>query len=211
MKIAVIGAAGKAGNLIVEEAVKRGHEVTAIVRKDKGAFNPAVKVLEEDLFELKYEDIHENEVVIDAFGTWEPDTLILHQTSLKYLADLLSGKENRLMVVGSAGSLYLDKEHTLRLVGSPDMPEMFKPLATNMCKAFDELKVRTDVRWTYVSPSVEFIPDGVRTGKYVLGSDELMVNNKGESRISYADYAIAMLDEAESGKYIQKRFTVVSQ
>jgi hypothetical protein len=79
-----------------------------------------------------------------------------------------------------------------------------------MAAGLDALRKRNDVKWTYISPSADFEPDGPRTGRYVIGGEELLVNNKGESRISYADYAIAVVDEAERGKHICQRFTVIS-
>lgn len=211
MKIAIIGAAGKEGSLLVKEAISRGHEVTAIVRDSKKVTENRVVVLEKDLFDIKYDDIKDNAVIIDAFAAWTPETLELHQTSLKHLADMLSGKENRLLVVGGAGSLYVDSEHKIRVMDTPDFPDMFKPLAENMGKAFDDLKVRTDVNWTYLSPAGNFDSEGIRTGKYTVGEEEIMVNSKGESKISYADYAIAMIDEAENGKHKNVRFTVVAE
>lgn len=211
MKIAVIGASGKAGGMIVREALARGHEVTAIAR-DRGKITArGAAVLEKDLYSLTYEDIKGNDVIIDAFGVWQPEELEQHQTSLKYLADLLSGKPNRLLVVGGAGSLYIDSAHSARVMDTPDFPDMFKPLAYNMSKAFDALRVRTDVKWTYLSPAGNFAADGPRTGKYTAGGDEILLNGRGESEISYADYAIAMIDEAENGKHINARFTVVSE
>lgn len=211
MKIAVIGAAGKAGSLLVKEAAARGHEVTAIAR-GSGRIIPSVTiVLDKDLFSLTYEDIKENDVIIDAFGAWKPETLEQHQTSLKYLADLLAGKPNRLLVVGGAGSLYVDSAHSMRVMDTPGFPDMFKPLAHNMGKAFDALRERADVKWTYLSPAGNFVADGPRTGKYIAGGEEIIVNSRGDSQISYADYAIAMIDEAESGRHINARFTVVSE
>lgn len=99
----------------------------------------------------------------------------------------------------------------MRLMDTPDFPAIFKSVAANMGKAFDVLRVRKDVKWTYLSPAANFVANGPRTGKYTAGGEELLVNSKGESRISYADYAIATIDEAESGKHIQARFTVVSE
>ncbi len=211
MKIAVIGATGKAGRLIVQEAVARGHEVTAVARSAGASSEPGAKVLRKDLFALTYEDVKENDVIIDAFGVWAPEALEQHQTSLKHLADMLGGKPNRLLVVGGAGSLYVDPAHTLRVMDAPDFPEMFKPLARNMARAFDALRARTDIRWTYLSPAANFVADGPRTGAYTAGDEEIMVNSKGESHISYADYAVAMIDEAENGKHMNARFTVVSE
>ena len=80
-----------------------------------------------------------------------------------------------------------------------------------MAKALGELRKRDDVRWTYISPAGDFRADGERTGKYVLGGEELVLNSNGESIISYADYAIAVIDEAVSGGNVQKRISVVSE
>ena len=211
MKIGVIGAAGKQGKRIVEEALKQGYEVTAIVRDKSKITNPEVKVIEKDLFVLTYEDIKEQEVIVDAFAAWTTETFILHQTSLQHLADILSGRPNRLFVVGGAGSLYVNPEQTVRLVETPEFPEMFKPLAGNMASAFAALQVRKDVNWTYVSPAAEFDIDGKRTGRYILGEDNLIVNAGGESYVSYADYAIALVDEIRNKAFVGKRFTVVSE
>ncbi|WNY28079.1 hypothetical protein MmiEs2_02600 [Methanimicrococcus stummii] len=212
MKIAIIGAAGKEGKYLFEEAASRGHDVTAVVRDASKITNLNMKILEKDLFDLTYDDLKDFDVVIDAFGAWTPDTLPLHETSLKHLANILKGHENiRLLIVGGAGSLYVDPEHKIRLVDTPEFPEAFMPLATAMGNAFDMLKKTEGVNWTYLSPAADFVADGERTGKYKLGSDELIVNSDGNSQISYADYAIAMIDEAENGKYLKQRFSVVSE
>lgn len=208
MKIAVIGASGKSGSLIVKEAIARGHDVTAIVRNPNAHVDPKAKILVKDLFDLTYEDLKPFDVIIDAFAAWTPETLPQHQTSLKHLTDILSSKPNRLLVVGGAGSLYVNPEHTIRLVDSPDFPDEFKPLANNMAKALDQLRTCNDVNWTYLSPAIEFIADGSRTGHYIVGGEQILVNSQGKSQISYADYAIAMIDEAENAKHIKQRFTV---
>jgi len=209
MKIAVICANGKAGKLIVQEAVNRELDVTAVVRSDNAT--AAQKVLKKDLFDLTAADVKDFDVVIDAFGAWTEDTLPLHSTSLKHLCDILSGTDTRLLVVGGAGSLYVNPEHTMCVADGPDFPAIFKPLAAAMAKALDELRQRTDVKWTYISPAGDFQAEGERTGKYILGGEELTLNSKGESIISYADYAIAMVDEAIKGNNIQKRISVVRE
>ena len=211
MKIAVIGANGKSGSLIVKEALSRGHAVTAIVRKADVKVDPKADVLVKDLFDLTYDDLKPFDVIVDAFATWTPESLPLHQTSLKHLTDILSGKPNRLLVVGGAGSLYVNPELSIRLVDTPEFPEEFKPLATNMAKALDELKKCDNVNWTYLSPAIEFVADGARTGHYTAGGEQFMVNSQGKSQISYADYAIAMVDEAENAKHVKQRFTVVAE
>ena len=209
MKIAVICANGKEGRMIVKEAVERGLDVTAVVRGENKS--EAKQVIVKDLFDLSASDLEGFDIVIDAFGTWEPEKLPQHITSLNHLCDLLSGKETILLVVGGAGSLYVNSEHTAQVMDAPDFPDIFKPLASNMGIALDKLRTRNDVKWTYISPAGDFQADGKRTGKYILGGEELILNSKGESSISYADYAIAMIDEAVKGNHIQQRISVVSE
>ena len=209
MKIAVICANGKVGKLIAREAIARGADVTAVVRGENQS--AANKVIQKDLFDLNAADLEGFDVVVDAFGAWTPETLPQHSTSLKHLCDLVSGKETRLLVVGGAGSLYMNPEHTIQVMDGADFPEMFRPLASNMGKALDELRTRTDVKWTYISPAGDFQADGVKTGRYILGGEELILNSRGESVISYADYAVAMVDEALNGNHIQQRISVVAE
>ena len=209
-KVAVVCAAGKQGKCLVNEAVARGYDVTGFVRSGKVA-NPAAKTVVKDLFDLTKEDLAGFDAVIDAFGAWTPDTLPIHRTSLKHLCDVLSGTDTRLLVVGGAGSLYVNPEHTMQVKDTEGFPEVFKPLATNMGEALAELRKRDDVKWTYLSPAGDFVADGARTGEYLLGGEEYFVNDKGESRISYADYAIAMIDEIENANNIRKRFSVIGK
>ena len=207
MKIAVVCTNGKAGKFIVKEAVERGLDVTAIARGENKSV--AQNYIEKDLFDLTKEDLANFDVVIDAFGTWAEETLPLHSTSLKKLCDLLSNTNKRLLVAGGAGSLYVDKKHTKQVMDDPDFPDIFKPLAKAQGKALEELRKRNDVKWIFISPASDFQAEGKRTGKYILGGEELTLNSKGESIISYADYAIAMIDEAVEGKHIQERISVV--
>lgn len=211
MNIAIIGANGKAGQKIMAEALSRGHNVTAIVRNAGKISDKSVNVLEKDLFDLSAADLAPFDAVVDAFNApvgHEKD----HQTSLAHLADILSGNSHtRLLVIGGAGSLYVDDQLTLRVIDTPDFPDAYKPTASNMSEAFLQLKKRNDVNWTYFSPSAMFVPDAPRTGSYTLGKDKLLVNAAGESTIGYADYAVAMLDEIEQARHIRQRFTAVSR
>ena len=207
MKIAVICANGKAGQLITKEALGRGIDVTAVVRDTNRS--AAEKTMIKDLFDLTAGDVAGFDVIVDAFGAWTPETLFLHSSSLKHLCDILSGSDARLLIVGGAGSLYVNPGHTACVSDSPDFPDAFKPLAAAMAKALNELRERNDVKWTYISPAADFRADGERTGKYILGGEELTLNDRGESVISYADYAVAMIDEAEKGNHIRQRISVV--
>ncbi|MCC8026296.1 MAG: NAD(P)-dependent oxidoreductase [Clostridium sp.] len=209
MKVAVICANGKAGKLIVKEAVERGLDVTAIAKSENKSIAPAF--VKKDLFDLTREDLKGYDIVIDAFGAWTEETLPLHSASLNKLCDLVSNSDTRLLVVGGAGSLYVNPEHTLCVSDGADFPGVFKPLAAAMAKALEELRTRNDVKWTYISPAGDFQADGERTGTYILAGEELTLNAKGESVISYADYAIAMIDEATAGCHIQERISVVAE
>ena len=133
MKIAIVCANGKAGTLITAEALNRGLDVTAVVRSEnKTAAKPAIR---KDMFDLTAADLAGFDVVVDAFGAWTPDALDQHSSTLKHLCDMLSGSDTRLLVVGGAGSLYVDPEHTATVSDGPDFPDMFKPLAAAMAKA----------------------------------------------------------------------------
>ncbi|MGN0812873.1 MAG: NAD(P)-dependent oxidoreductase [Candidatus Coproplasma sp.] len=210
-RIAIVCAAGKQGKLLVDEAVSRGYEVTGFVRNGDKVINVKAKKVVKDLFELTREDLSAFDVVINAFGAWTPETLPLHRTSLKHLCDVLGGTNIRLLVVGGAGSLYVDEEHTLQVKDLPDFPDIYKPLANMQSEALSDLRQRSDVKWTFLSPAGNFVADGERTGKYILGGEEYFVNAKGVSEISYADYAIAMIDEVENANNIQKRFSVIGE
>lgn len=205
--IAVVAANGHSGQLIVKEALERGHDVTVFVRSENRT--PAKKAVIKDIMELTAQDLKGFDAVVDAFGAWTPETLPQHSTTLAHLSDILSGSDTRLLVVGGAGSLYLNPEHTLTVAQGPDFPEAFKPLALAMGAALTELRKRDDVRWTYISPACDFQAEGKRTGEYILSGEELTVNERGESIISYADFAVAMLDEIESGNHVGQRISVV--
>ncbi len=207
MKVAVVCANGRVGTLVVKEALNRGLDVTAVVREDNKT--AAKNVIKKDLFDLTAADLDGFDVVVDAFGAWKEEELPNHTKSLMHLCDILSGKKTRLVVVGGAGSLYVNPEHTAVVSDGPDFPPRFLPLAKAQGKALEELRKRSDVQWTFISPAGDFQADGERTGKYILAGEELTLNSRGESIISYADYAIALVDDIVSGNHIQQRISVV--
>lgn len=209
MKIAVLAANGKAGNLVVKEALDRGHDVTAVIREENRTL--ATKEIRKDILALTENDLKGFDVIITAFGAWTEETLPLHKTTLEHISELLKNGNTRLLVVGGAGSLYTDDSLTTQLQDLPDFPEEYKPIASNMAKGLEVLRKRSDVNWTYISPAADFDYEAERKGKYLLAGEVFTTNEKGESKISYADYAIAMLDEAEnkSGKNIRKRISVL--
>jgi putative NADH-flavin reductase len=207
MKVAVVCANGRVGRLVVKEAIDRGLDVTAIA---KGENETATKeYVCKDLFDLTAADLEGFDVVVDAFGAWAEEELPNHTKSLMHLCDILSGRKTRLVVVGGAGSLYVNPEHTAVVSDGPDFPPQFLPLAKAQGKALEELRKMSDVQWTFISPAGDFQAEGERTGEYILAGEELTLNSRGESIISYADYAIAMVDEITKGNHIQQRISVV--
>ena len=207
MKIAVLAANGKVGSLIVKEAVERGNEVTAIAREINKTV--AKNFIKKDILDLTENDLKDFDVVITAFGAWTEDTLPLHKTTVEHLANILANKNTRFLVVGGAGSLYTDESLTTQLFETPDFPTEYYPIASNQAKGLDVLRKRNDVKWTYVSPAAEFEYEWERKGEYQLAGEVFTVNAEGKSEISYADYAIAMVDEAEKGNHINQRISVL--
>ena len=207
MKVAVVCANGRVGRLVVKETIDRGLDVTAIAKGDNETATK--KYVCKDLFDLTAADLEGFDVVVDAFGAWAEEELPNHTKSLMHLCDILSGRKTRLVVVGGAGSLYVNPEHTAVVSDGPDFPPQFLPLAKAQGKALEELRGRNDVQWTFVSPAGDFQAEGERTGEYILAGEELTLNSRGESIISYADYAIAMVDEITKGNHIQQRISVV--
>ncbi|WP_432740804.1 NAD(P)H-binding protein [Staphylococcus equorum] len=204
MKLAVIAANGKAGQLITKEAYDRGLDVTAIVRSSNKTVTD--QVIQKNLFDLTTADIAEFDVVIDAFGQSDENKLDEHSKSMKHLGDLVSNSNKRLLIIGGAGSLYVDEAHTLKLIDSPDFPEQFKKISQAQIKTLEEIQKRKDVKWTFVCPAPDFQYDGEKTGEYKLSADEVI-----GSKVSYADFAQAMVDEVLEAQHIQQRFAVYAK
>ena len=210
MKIGIIGAGGKSGRHLVAEALRQGYDATAIVRDKKKIADLPVPVLERDIFSITPEDVAGFDAVIDAFKAPEGKE-DQHVSSMERLIAVFGKLPGvRLLVVGGAGSLFTSEGRTERLMDGKNFPPAFLPTASNMGIAFEELK-GSKVDWTYLSPAAMYDPGGKRTGKYMLGGDVMITNKAGESYVSYADYAIAMIDEVASKAHAGKRFTVVSE
>lgn len=201
MKIAIIGASGNVGSRLVDEALSRGHIVTAIARDTS-------KVLARDNLSAVVGDantvgdlapkLNGHDAVISSVGfrASNPDMLID--------AVLQSGVE-RYLVVGGAGSLYAEpgKLH----IDTPHFPEFAREEALKGKVLLEKLKETPRLNWTMLSPSALFTA-GERTGKFRLGQDMLLTSDKGKSWISYEDYAVALLDEIENPRNVRQRFTV---
>lgn len=209
MKIAVVAANGREGQLVVKEAVERGHDVTAIVRGDNKTV--AKNVVVKDALDLTTTDLAGFDVVVDAVGAWIEETLPAIPNAAKHLANVLADTNVRLIVVGGAGSLFMNAEHTIALEDTPDFPDAYKPVSSAHGKALKALRESNGVKWTYISPAADFQADGERVGSYELADEEFTANAAGQSYISYADYAIAVVDEAEQAAHVGERISVFAK
>lgn len=204
MKVAVIGANGKEGSLIVKEALNRDLDVTSIVRDAKKS--PTDKHLVRDVYSLQADDIKDFDVLVDALGFFGP-AVKEYVPATQHLIEIIGDSKTRLLVVGGAGSLYLDENHTKQLYQQADFPDVVKPLSEEMGKSLDILR-DSNIDWTFISPAADFQATAKRTGKYVLAGEELTFDANGKSEISYADFAIAMVDEIVEAKHSRERISV---
>ncbi len=200
-KIAIIGATGRAGSQLLEEALRRGHSVTAIARHtDTLAVRPGVNVKQVDALDAEalQQAISGSDVVISAahFATLPASAVI---------GPVKKAGVKRLLVVGGAGSLLLPGG--TRVIDSAGFPDAYKAEASAGATFLEVLRQEHELDWTFLSPSAEFV-ETERTGTFRLGQDDLLVSREGRSWISFADYAIAMIDEVETPKHSRQRFTV---
>lgn len=208
-KIAIIGASGYVGTALLNEAVKRGHQVSALVRHpEKITANANVTAVKADVLDtdglaalLKGHDL-----VISAYnpGWQEADIRNIHIKASKSITEAVKKAGiKRLIAVGGAGSLEINGQ---QLVDSPEFPAEYKEGALGARQALNDLKAETTLDWTFVSPAILLVP-GEASGTFRLGKDSPVFDDKGESKITVGDLAVAIIDEAEQGKHIRQRFT----
>ena len=201
MKVALIGASGNAGSKILTELLNRGHEVAGIVRNiEKLQSSPGLTARRGDVNDAAGLPplLSGHDAVISSVRFQTTDPKILISAAKK-------AGVPRLLVVGGAGSLLL--ADGTALIDTPAFPGAYKPEASAGREFLNLLRGDRELNWTFLSPSALFIP-GERTGKFRLGLDQLLSDDKGESRISMEDYAIAMVDELETPRHNRRRFTV---
>lgn len=201
MQIALIGATGFIGSRILDEAVSRGHQVTAIVRNPENVPARASVIAQRgDIFDQAglAKLIAGHDVVISSVHFLQID-------AAKLLGAVKQSGVERYLVVGGAGSLKIGPGQDL--VDSPHFPPQFKEEALKGRGFLNLLRGETTLDWTFLSPAA-LIEPGTRTGKFRLGKEELVADAAGESRISAEDYAVALLDEVERPQHIRQRFTL---
>lgn len=211
MKIALIGATGHVGAWILKELLARGHAVTALVRDPaKLAATASVTAVVADVTDAAAvaRAVAGHDAVISAYnGGWgDPAIYDKHLAgSRAIVAGTKAAGVRRLLVVGGAGSL--EVAPGAQLVDQPQFPAEWKAGALAARDALAELRGEASLDWTFFSPAI-VTEDGARTGKYRLGGDALLVDEKGESRMTWADFAVALVDEAEAGRHLRKRVAV---
>jgi uncharacterized protein len=201
MKIAVAGASGRAGSCITAELARRGHSVTGIARNpDKIAKLANVTAVAGDA--------NDRAALAKLWAGHDAAVSSIHFTVSDVETLIGAAKDStvpRYLVVGGAGSL--EVAPGVRLVTAPNFPAQYKAEAEQGAAFLDRLRQEKELNWTFLSPSA-LIDFGNRTGKFRLGTDQLLVDSSGKSWISFEDFAVAMADEIERPAHVRKRFTV---
>jgi uncharacterized protein len=210
MNIALIGATGYVGSALLAEAAGRGHRITALVQHpQKVAALPGVIARQADVLDTAAltDKLRGHDAVITAFsGHAQSD---IEGYFLRGFASIIeatrAARVPRLLAVGGAGSL--EVAPGLQLLDTAEFPAQWKPTAEGARRALKLLTGLQDLDWTMLSPAAHLEP-GERTGVFRLGTDQLLVDAAGHSRISLADYAMALLDELERPAHSRRRFTL---
>lgn len=210
MKIAVFAASGKIGSRIVDEALSRGHFVTAIVRNpaNYNAEKPNLKVAKADIFDSQEVETgaFDHDVVVSAYSNTQgapPSTI--YEVVVPLTNGVRQAGVKRLVVVGGAGCL--EVAPGVQLVDSPNFPEAYKAVALAHRAALKLYQQETELDWTFMSPAAEIFA-GERTGVFRTDSTKLIADEHGRSRISMEDFAVALLNEIEQPQHLRGQFTV---
>lgn len=207
MNILVIGANGKAGHRIVEKALKAGHQVTGVVRRE-GAIE-GIRTIVKDALQLTKEELTQFDVVVNATSAFTPDTYHLPADLTLLLVKALANTNTRLIAIGGAGSLYVDEDHTIQLNDTPDFPKEFLVRSKTQGKSDDILRKFSNVDWTMFTPPPILDAEGPESNDYVLGNENVILNKEGKPYISYATFAQILVDEINNHKFGRQRFTAV--
>jgi hypothetical protein len=207
MKVALCGASGRAGSRILNELLSRGHDVLAIVRQ-AGSLDPrqGIAIAVDDLSDSgrTAETIRGTDALISAYAPPADDVEELVRVTKRLAEATVRSGVDRFLMVGGAGTL--EVAPGLTLLDSGKLPPEWLPIASAHARALEILR-HSRINWTSLCPAAYFDP-GERTGHYRLGTDNLLVDPHGESRISMEDFAIAMVDELEKSRYARTRLSV---
>ncbi|MYV06100.1 NAD(P)-dependent oxidoreductase [Furfurilactobacillus milii] len=203
MKLAIIGATGKSGNMILNEALLRHLDVTAIVRSPE-KLSANVPIIQRDAFSITAEDLAPFDVIISAFGNVAGETREAHVDIVKHYLEILKNSHKRILLVGAASYLYTDEKRTKKLYDTLWMRTAgLRSGSLVLERAYLTMKENSvGFDWTFIAPAVNYEASGPRTGHYQIGSDVVLNNVAGKSVISYADLAVALMDEVERPKHL---------
>ena len=210
MRIALLGATGFVGSAILNEALDRGHTVTAVVRHpDKLPKRDRLSAMAGDVYDVAQlgKMLHGHEAIISAFNPgWKNPNLYDDQVrgTESIIAALVSAGIKRVLWVGGAGGLEVSPG--VKLIDAPDFPDWVKPGSLATMNALEQLRQHPELEWSFLAPSAQLEP-GERTGVFRLGTDRLLVDSKGQSKISVQDFAVAMINELENPQHVRQRFT----
>lgn len=213
--IVLIGASGFVGSAILNEALNRGHKVTAVVLHPE-----KISVTSPDLSVVKADATDPDtlagiargkDAVISAYNPgWSNPRQ--YEETLENYPKILEGVRRsgvkRLLIVGGAGTLFV--KPGVRLIDTGTLPEAWLPGVKSLGEFYlNTLSKEKELDWVFFSPAGNLgnMGPGVRTGKYRLGKDDMLFDEKGESFISVEDYAVAMIDELEQENHHRERFT----
>ncbi len=211
MKIVLLGSTGFVGSALLNEALARGHTVTAVARAPE-------KLAQRDGLVVRAVDVYDSDALADVFRGqdavisafnpgWKDPRLYDDQVrgTRSIIAAIQKAGVKRVLWVGGAGGL--EVKPGMRLVDSPDFPAWVKPGSLATINALEQLRTEPQLDWSYLAPSAS-LQAGERTGRFRLGDDQLLVDASGKSSISTQDYAMAMIDELEHPAHVHRRFTV---
>ncbi|MFF4504246.1 NAD(P)-dependent oxidoreductase [Streptomyces sp. NPDC001401] len=210
-RMVVFGAAGKAGSRVVAEAAARGHEVTAVARDISRLrqLPDGVRVVAGDVTDAQTVAALAKDADALVLTVGGPDATLYPDAVATAAAAVreLGPAGPRIVHMGGGASLL--NADGVRFYDAPDFPEEFKPYAIGQIRALDAYRaLADDVTWTYFSPPPVHFAPGERTGRYRTGLDSPVVGDDGQARISYEDYAVALVDEIGNPRHLGRRFTV---
>ncbi|AYC31476.1 NAD(P)-dependent oxidoreductase [Pseudomonas cavernae] len=211
MKIALIGASGFVGSAVLQEALQRGHQLTAIVRNpQKLAPHARLRVVQASAYQAHEiaTAVSGHDAVIHAFNPGWDDPEIRQrfiEGSQSIIAGVKATGVRRLLLVGGAGSLYVAPG--VQLLDTPDFPAAYKEGAEGARQLLNMIRAEHELDWSFISPPALLQP-GERSGKFRLGGDQLLMNGAAPASISVADLAVAIVDELERPQHLRQRFTV---
>lgn len=212
MRVVVFGATGRIGSRVADELLRRGHQVTGVVRRRRGGsgLRTPLTLVTADIGDTESvaQAVRGHDAVVSAIGPARGESPeVVVRAARSVLEGLRRARVGRLIVVGGAGSLEVPSGG--HLLDTPGFPPEWRPVALAHRAALEVYRNETEIEWTYLSPAASIV-SGVRTGRYRTGSDRLLTDPHGVSAISAEDLAVAIVDELETPRHLRRRFTVAA-